>query len=309
MDGLASHVKTAALNLGVLAGQIATLEGMSLDPDDERPPYQQVAAALRAAILTGEYGPGDRLPSQERLSADYGVARATVQQALRLLREDGLIVSRQGSGVFVREKTARPVGLRPHIEAAFAESHVQIDFAGYTAETLHGALTEPLDKIRAGRLTPQSIRLRILTSDMSQPLPLPAAVDADEQTSAEARARMARISSRHLESITATVEELEDLGLVPSATVEARVYAAPPLFKAYVINGTDVFFGYYPVVPHEVRIGDTRATIYDSLGKDAVLFQHTVDEDPGSESSLFVAQTLAWFESVWSTVAHTASTA
>lgn len=44
---------------------------------------------------------------------------ATIQNALRELREEGLIVSRQGSGVFVRERTERPVGLRPqYVEQA-----------------------------------------------------------------------------------------------------------------------------------------------------------------------------------------------
>ena len=36
---------------------------MELDPDDSRAPYLQVAGLLRAAILTGRYAPGDRLPS------------------------------------------------------------------------------------------------------------------------------------------------------------------------------------------------------------------------------------------------------
>src|SRR4249920_264139 len=76
---------------------------MALDPDDPRPPYQQVANALRAAILTRKLAPGEKLPSGNELARRYGVARMTVQQAIRLLRDEGLIVSRQGSGVFVRE--------------------------------------------------------------------------------------------------------------------------------------------------------------------------------------------------------------
>src|SRR4029453_9424116 len=126
-------------------------QGMSLDPDDPRPPYQQVASALRAAILTKKLGPGDRLPSGNELAKRYGVARMTVQQAFRLLRDEGLIVPRQGSGVFVRERTERPVGLRPHLERAFDDDKVTIDFAGFSGETLYGALGEPLDKVRAGR--------------------------------------------------------------------------------------------------------------------------------------------------------------
>jgi len=56
---------------------------MTLDPDDPRPPYQQVANALRAAILTKKFAPGDKLPSGSELAQRYGVARMTVQQAVR----------------------------------------------------------------------------------------------------------------------------------------------------------------------------------------------------------------------------------
>ncbi len=156
---------------------------MSLDIDDPRPPYQQVAASLRASILTRKVEPGEKLPSQAELSKRYGVARMTIQQALRILKDEGLIASRQGSGMFVRERTARPVGLRPHIEQAFEKEHVRIDFSGYTAETLHGIISEPLDKVREGRLSPQSIKIRLLLSDMTQPLALPVATSNDPQAS------------------------------------------------------------------------------------------------------------------------------
>jgi DNA-binding GntR family transcriptional regulator len=77
---------------------------MALDPDDSRPPYVQVAAALRAEILVGLLKPGAQLPSRVELAKKYEVAPMTVQSALRELRDDGLIVSRQGSGVFVRNR-------------------------------------------------------------------------------------------------------------------------------------------------------------------------------------------------------------
>jgi DNA-binding transcriptional regulator YhcF (GntR family) len=276
---------------------------MALDPEDPRPPYQQVAAALRAAILTRKIAPGDKLPSQADLSKHYGVARMTVQQALRILKDEGLTVSRQGSGVYARERTERPVGLRPHIERAFEQPNVTIDFSGYTAETLHGIIAEPLDKIRSGRLTPQSIRIRMLLSDMERPLSIPVNADRDPNTSAPVRQRMAQISARHAGAITHTVEELADLGLIPEATVETRVHGSAPLFKAYIINGIDAFFGYYPVVKHEVRIEGKRQTIYDPMGKDAVLFQRTDEGDPESLDAIFVAQTQLWFDSVWNTIA------
>lgn len=47
-----------------------------------------------------------------------------------------------------------------------------VEFAGFSGETLHGALQEPLDRVRSGRDSPQSVRLRILIPDTSEPLAL-----------------------------------------------------------------------------------------------------------------------------------------
>src|SRR5689334_3029653 len=120
----------------------------------------------------------------------------TLLNALDELREEGLIVSRQGSGVFVRERTERPVGLRPHIERAFEAEEVTIDFAGFSGETLHGVITEPLDKIRIGRLRPKSITVRLLLPDPSKPWALPSTVD-EHADSPAFRKRAEEIMRRH----------------------------------------------------------------------------------------------------------------
>lgn len=273
-----------------------------LDPDDPRPPYQQVANALRAAILTKKFEPGEKLPSQSELAKRYGVARMTVQVALRVLRDEGLTVSRQGSGVFVRERTARPVGLRPHVEQAFDQQEVRIDFSGYTSETLHGIIQEPLDKIRHGRLTPESVRIRLLLSDMTRPIALPSRAGDDPGDDPGVRSRMARIAERNTVGIIDAVSELQELGLVQDATVEARVHSSAPLFKLYLLNNQDVFFGYYPVVEHTVTVNKEPMAIYDPMGKDAVLFHHTADGDPESTESQQVSEAARWFDSVWDSI-------
>lgn len=68
----------------------------------KQPKYQRIADDLRAAIEAGEYGPGDRIPGENALSADYGVAVMTVRQALATLKNEGLVEARKGAGVFVR---------------------------------------------------------------------------------------------------------------------------------------------------------------------------------------------------------------
>ena len=129
------------------------------------------------------------------------------------MRDEGLVVSRQGSGVFVRERIARAVALRPHVERAFEAPKVSVDFAGFSGETLHGVIQEPLDKIRIGQLRPESLTVRILVPDTQVPWGFPCRADdlADEPAF---RDRAEQISRRHTDSITESVAELADLGLV-----------------------------------------------------------------------------------------------
>ncbi|MET8749409.1 winged helix-turn-helix domain-containing protein [Streptomyces sp. NPDC004667] len=77
---------------------------------DHRPPYVQVAEYLRRQIESGELGPGDKLPSSRELQEKFGIASATVQNALRALKTEGLIYSVSGRGSFVRRHEADPEG-------------------------------------------------------------------------------------------------------------------------------------------------------------------------------------------------------
>jgi DNA-binding transcriptional regulator YhcF (GntR family) len=274
-----------------------------LDSADPRPPYLQIAHALRASILTKKLSPGERLPSGPELARHYGVARMTVQQALKVLRDEGLVFSRAGSGVFVRERTENPIGLRPHLEQAFAAADVRIDFAGFSGETLHGALQEPIDKVRSGRYSPQSVRLRILVPDTTEPwtLPCDAATLADDPPFRE---RATAIAGRHLGAISESVAELAELGLVKTASVDVRTHRLTPLFKLYLINGSEAFFGFYPVTERTVTIADVEHRIFDLMGKDAVLFHHAVGDDQAGAEAQFVRQGTLWFDSVWDSVAR-----
>ena len=69
----------------------------------QQPKYQRIAEALKAAIASGEYRAGDRLPGENDLMATYDVARMTARQALGVLQSEGVAEARKGAGVFVRE--------------------------------------------------------------------------------------------------------------------------------------------------------------------------------------------------------------
>jgi GntR family transcriptional regulator len=68
-----------------------------------RPAYQQIADQLRAQIRSGALAPGQRLPSESALTQQNGVSRVVARQALDVLRAEGLILSHQGKGSFVKD--------------------------------------------------------------------------------------------------------------------------------------------------------------------------------------------------------------
>ncbi len=69
-----------------------------------KPMYRQIADALREKITAGELKPGDALPTESSLQETFSVSRVTVRQALKLLTEEQIIESIQGSGSYVKEE-------------------------------------------------------------------------------------------------------------------------------------------------------------------------------------------------------------
>jgi hypothetical protein len=97
---------------------------------------------------------------------------------------------------------------------------------------------------------------------------------------------------------------------VADATAEVRVHGLTPLFKLYLINNREAFFGFYPITEHTIRAGGGVYPMYDLMGKDSLLFQHSADDtdprDPGGQATAaaqYVTQARLWFDSVWATVA------
>src|SRR3979411_1052358 len=64
-----------------------------------------VIAQIRRAILSGQYRPGDRLPTEREMARQFGVSRVTVRDALRALEAAGLLEIRVGGqgGPYVKE--------------------------------------------------------------------------------------------------------------------------------------------------------------------------------------------------------------
>jgi GntR family transcriptional repressor for pyruvate dehydrogenase complex len=80
-----------------------------------RPAYEQVAEQLRELVLSGQVTPGDRLPVEGDLSAEFGVSRSTIREAIRLLSSQSLVHTVRGpaGGTFV--SAADPDALRDYL--------------------------------------------------------------------------------------------------------------------------------------------------------------------------------------------------
>ncbi|RSM84354.1 GntR family transcriptional regulator [Kibdelosporangium aridum] len=66
------------------------------------PAYRQIADDLRSQIESGQLAPGSPLPSERDLVETYDASRPTIREAVKLLRNSGLVVAQHGRGVFVR---------------------------------------------------------------------------------------------------------------------------------------------------------------------------------------------------------------
>ncbi|MEV7624248.1 GntR family transcriptional regulator [Actinoplanes sp. NPDC089786] len=85
---------------------------MSTGPTDARPAQVRLADHIRMQIERGDLRPGEQLPTLDSLAADHMVSLAVVRKAVDLLKQQGLVISQQGKGNFVRERpSARRHGI------------------------------------------------------------------------------------------------------------------------------------------------------------------------------------------------------
>ena len=92
--------------------------------------------------------------------------------------------------------------------------------------------------------------------------------------------------------------------MVRSATAQVRRHGAAALFKVYILNNEEAFFGFYPVVERTVTVKSQPTAIYDVLGKDVPLFHFAASDETESLNSQYVHQSRTWFDSVWNTIAR-----
>ena len=108
----------------------------------------EVAERLAAEIASGRIPRGGRLPTEQELAAAFGVSRTVVREAVAVLRADGLVEARQGSGVFVTSDVQRrPFRIDPDalrslgavLDIMELRTGVEIEAAGIAASRVDAA--------------------------------------------------------------------------------------------------------------------------------------------------------------------------
>jgi AcrR family transcriptional regulator/DNA-binding transcriptional regulator YhcF (GntR family) len=77
---------------------------VSAAPPPTEPPYRRIVSSFRARIESGELPAGQRVPSIRQIAAEWHVAVATATRAMGILRDEGLVTAKVGSGTVVSER-------------------------------------------------------------------------------------------------------------------------------------------------------------------------------------------------------------
>lgn len=93
-----------------------------VDPSAEAPLFEQLATAVRAAVISGEATAGERLPSARDLAESLAINVHTVLRAYQELRDEGLIELRRGRGAVIVASPRSYDALNSAIGTAVAEA-------------------------------------------------------------------------------------------------------------------------------------------------------------------------------------------
>jgi GntR family transcriptional regulator len=77
-----------------------------------QPLYQQIKALMTQSLISGEWAPGEAIPSEMELAARFGVSQGTVRKSIDELAAENIVVRRQGKGTFVATHSEEVVKLR-----------------------------------------------------------------------------------------------------------------------------------------------------------------------------------------------------
>ena len=118
-----------------------------LSSSSARPVYLRLRDLIAAAILDGEFGEGEMLPSVRAFAAEQGANPLTVAKAFQQFQDDGLIAVRRGGGMYVVEGAAqrlRSAERRIFLQDEWPEIRARLDRLGLSLPELMAGETREL---------------------------------------------------------------------------------------------------------------------------------------------------------------------
>ncbi|WP_105974870.1 FadR/GntR family transcriptional regulator [Streptomyces geranii] len=160
---------------------------------------EQVIAALRSQITSGEWPVGSRIPTEPELVEQLGVARNTVREAVRALAHNGLLDIRQGSGTYV-VATSELAGVMHRRFADADPRHI-----AELRSTLESGAAE-LAALRRTERDLQQLDALLVRRDEAW-----ASGDAEAFVTADASLHMAVVAASHNDVMTAMYADLGEV--------------------------------------------------------------------------------------------------
>jgi len=122
---------------------------ITIDAEDRRPIYQQVADEIKALIARGELAEGATLPPVRQLAADLGVNLNTIATAYRELQSEGLLAVKHGSGAVVTSRQTL-VTDREELRKPLRAALTQMALAGMRRAEILSIVTDELRGLLKG---------------------------------------------------------------------------------------------------------------------------------------------------------------
>ncbi|MEU1098841.1 GntR family transcriptional regulator [Streptomyces sp. NPDC005877] len=219
----------------------------------ETPGYAEIAALFRRQIQDGTLRPGDEMPSYKNAAAQFGVAHTTVNRAYRVLKMEGLVLTRPGRKTVVTTPASTGIGTRVALHAATGSALE----GGETSRILEvgtvgaDALVAPRLEVEPG--TPVQVRRRVVSRGdvpvhlsssyypayviaVTPELQEPVSTGASRELAAS---RLGVAQEQVLEEVTsrlATEAEKEALGLTADVVVVTQIVRTVTLEDGRVVE-------------------------------------------------------------------------
>jgi GntR family transcriptional regulator len=124
--------------MGDVVNNIIQKNPRTLDRYNPVPLYQQLADILSRQIEQGLLSPGDLLPSENTLIAQYDVSRFVVRQTINTLARQGLIITERGRGSFVSPRRIdKPLDILQSFHAGMRKSGIQVEVEIFNKSIMH----------------------------------------------------------------------------------------------------------------------------------------------------------------------------